>query len=238
MKRKGWPENATPRTEQARSRANIPLFQETFVKQQFILPAALLLALGATTALTAPGVFAQAPAATSPGNSDANLGPAPWDPQQQAQQGATRPGTQQPGQRQHDRTQGQNEPRRRFDFTARAEARIAYVKSELKITPAQEAAFDKYAQAIRDNAATTQKSFEDMRAQRGQPGQNQSMSAIDRVEQRAKMAQMRDQEQQKYLAAFRPLYASLSPDQKKIADQLATPQRHFGRFGHFGPGRG
>jgi hypothetical protein len=56
------------------------------------------------------------------------------------------------------------------------------------------------------------------------------MSAIDRVEQRAKMAQMRDQQQQAYLAAFRPLYASLSADQKKVADDLATP--HFGRGSH------
>jgi hypothetical protein len=44
------------------------------------------------------------------------------------------------------------------------------------------------------------------------------------------MAQMRDQQQQAYLAAFRPLYASLSADQKKVADDLATP--HFGRGSH------
>jgi hypothetical protein len=64
---------------------------------------------------------------------------------------------------------------------------------------------------------------------RSQRGQQKDMSAIDRVEQRAKMAQVRDQQQQQYLAAFRPLYASLSADQKKVADDLATP--HFGH-GH------
>jgi hypothetical protein len=194
------------------------------VKKQFVLPAALLLALGATTALTAPGVFAQAPAATqAPAAPGANLGPAPWDQHQ---------GAQQPGQH-RDRMQGQNGPRRHFDFTARAEARIAYVKAKLKITAAQQATFDKYAQVIRDNAATTQKNLEGMRGQRGQ-----NMTAVDRVEQRAKMAQMQDQEQQQYLAAFRPLYASLSADQKKVADDLATPHRHFGQFGHSGPHRG
>jgi hypothetical protein len=194
------------------------------VKKQIILPAALLLALGATTALTAPGVFAQAPAATqSPATPGANLGPAPWD---------QHPSAQQPGQH-RDHMQGQNGPRRQFDFTARAEARIAYVKAKLKITSAQQGAFDTYAQAIRDNAATTQKNFADMAGHRGQ-----NMSAVDRVEQRAKMAQMQDQEQQQYLAAFRPLYASLSADQKKVADDLATPHRHFGRFGHGGPQRG
>jgi hypothetical protein len=65
------------------------------------------------------------------------------------------------------------------------------------------------------------------------------MSAIDRVEQRAKMAQMRDQQQQQYLAAFRPLYASLSPDQKKVADDLAMPRFGHGFRGHHpdGPGQ-
>ncbi len=64
--------------------------------------------------------------------------------------------------------QGRSDAHHRFDFTARAEARIAYVKAELKITPAQQAAFDRYAQAIRDNAAATQKTFQDMRGHRGQ----------------------------------------------------------------------
>jgi hypothetical protein len=61
------------------------------------------------------------------------------------------------------------------------------------------------------------------------------MSAIDRVEQRAKMAQERDQYEQQYLAAFKPLYASLAADQKKVADDLAAP--HFGH-GFRGHGRG
>jgi hypothetical protein len=134
--------------------------------------------------------------------------------------------------------QGQRGEHRRFDFTANAEARIAFVKAKLKITSAQEAAFNQYAQTIRSNAAATQKSFQDMRGQRGQ---GQSVSAIDRIEQRAKMAQMRDQQQQAYLAAFRPLYASLSADQKKVADDLATPHFGHGFRGHHpgsGPRRG
>jgi periplasmic protein CpxP/Spy len=197
------------------------------VTKQFVLPAALLLALGATTALSAP-TFAQAPAATAPTATAPApaLGPAPWDQQH---------GTQQPGTQHRPMMQGQQHQHHRFDFTARAEARIAYVKAELKITPAQETAFDTYAQAIRDNATSMQKSFQDMRGQHGQHAQN--VSAIDRVEQRAKLAQMHDQQEQQYLAAFRPLYASLNPDQKKVADDLATP--HFGRhFDHGAPRRG
>ena len=179
--------------------------------KQFFLPAAVLLALGATTALSVPG-FAQAPAAPPP-----------------AAQPATPPGPQ--GNAPH-HMQAQR-PHHRFDFGANAEARIAYVKAKLKITPAQEAAFDKYAQVIRNNAADTQKTFQDMRGHRGQ-----TMTAVDRVQERAKLAQMRDQEEQQYLAAFQPLYASLSSDQKKVADELATPHfRHFGHD-HGGPRRG
>ena len=175
------------------------------MNKQFVLPAALLLALGATTALTTP-IFAQAPAApaaTQPATPPAGMPPAP----------------------QHQHPGAQDRPHHRMDVTARAEGRIAFVKAKLKITPAQEAAFDKYAQAIRDNAASTQKTFQDMRGQRDKP-----MSAVDRIQQRATMAQMHDQQEQQYLAAFRPLYASLSPDQKKVADDLATP--HFRHFGH------
>jgi protein CpxP len=174
------------------------------VKKPIALPAALALVLGATAVGTssyaqAPAPSSQAPAATAP---------------QQTQQ------------RDRDRMQGRRDGQRRFDFAARAEGRIAYLKAELKITPAQQAAFDRYAQVIRDDAAARQKAFQDMRGRRDQ-NNSQTMSAIDRVEQRAKMAQLRDQQQQQYLAAFRPLYASLSPDQKKTADDLSTP--HFGR---------
>jgi periplasmic protein CpxP/Spy len=173
------------------------------VKNPLILPAALALVLGATAIGTSS--YAQTPA-------PANQAPAATAPQQTQNRDR--------GDR---ATQDQRRGNRNFDFTARAEGRIAYVKAKLKITSAQQAAFDRYAQVIRDNAAATQKAFQDMRGQRGQ---HKDMNAIDRVEQRAKMAQVRDQQQQQYLGAFRPLYASLSADQKKVADDLATP--HFG----------
>ena len=184
------------------------------MKKPIILPATLALVLGATAACTsgyaqAPGPSSQAPAATAP---------------------------QQTEQRDRDHMQGRRDFQRRFDIAARAEGRIAYLKAELKITPAQQAAFDRYAQVIRDNAAATQKAFQDMRGR----DRNQNTSAVERIEQRARMAQLRDQQEQQYLAAFRPLYATLSPDQKKVADNLAAP--HFGhgfrdhRGGAAGPG--
>ncbi|HWE71951.1 MAG TPA: Spy/CpxP family protein refolding chaperone [Stellaceae bacterium] len=194
------------------------------MKKQLILPAALALVLGATAACTSG--YAQTPAPSD----QTTVPAAPQQPGAAAQNAPHR----------NRAMQGRDDMHRRFDFTARAEARIAYVKADLKITPAQQAAFDRYAQVIRDNAAAMQKNFQ---AMRGQRDQHKNMSAIDRVEQRAKMAQERDQYEQQYLAAFKPLYASLSADQKKVADDLAAPHfghdfRGHGRGGqqHDGPG--
>jgi protein CpxP len=184
------------------------------VNKPIILPAVLALALATTAACTSG--FAQTPAA--PGQPPTST-------------------TQQPGNApRHDHAmQGQRDGHRHFDFTARAEGRIAYVKAKLKITSAQQSAFDHYAQVIRDNAAATQKTFQDMR---GQHDQHKNASAIDIVTQRAKMAQVRDQQEQQYLDAFKPLYASLSADQKKVADELAAPHFGHGFRGHRPGGSG
>ncbi len=176
------------------------------MKKQLILPAALLLALGTTTALGTPGAFAQA-AATPPA----------------AGQPATPPaGT--PARPQHQRT-----------FHSHIDGRIAYMKAELKITPAQEPQFDKVAQAMRDNANDRQKAFQDMRAQRGKPH-----NAVDALNARIKMSQDRAQNDQRLLTAFKPLYDSLTPDQKKVADEMAAPHHfdHRGPGGTGGPHRG
>jgi protein CpxP len=173
--------------------------QETSVKKHLILPAALLFALGASTALSTTGAFAQ-DATTQPSASPAAPAGAPAHPQ-------------------HQRT-----------FHSHIDGRIAYLKAELKITPAQEPQFDKVAQAMRDNANDRQKSFQDMRAQHGKPH-----NAVDALNTRIKMSQDRAQSDQRLLAAFKPLYDSLTPDQKKVADDLAAPH-HFGNRGPGGPG--
>lgn len=113
-------------------------------------------------------------------------------------------------------------PRAHRNATSHVEGRIAYLKAELKITPAQEAQFDKVAQAMRTNAAERQKSFEAMRAQRDQ---NQTRSAVDRLESGVKLSQERMRAQERYLTAFKPLYDSLSTAQKQTADSLLAPHR-------------
>jgi protein CpxP len=170
------------------------------VKKQLILPAALLLALGATTALNVPASFAQDASGTT------------------AQAPAVPAGT----------PAGQPQRPQR-SFHSHIEGRIAYLKAELKITPAQQASFDKVAQAMRDNATARQKGFDDARAQRGKPH-----NAVDILNARIKMSQDRARDNEHLLTAFKPLYDSLSPDQKKVADEMAMPHH----FDHRGMHRG
>lgn len=107
------------------------------------------------------------------------------------------------------------------DPAAQLQHRIDHIKAELKITPAQEPQFDQFAQALRDNAAQRQQAFQQLRANRDQP-----KTAIDRLETHVQLAQMRVTETQHDLDAFRPLYSSLSADQKQIADKMFAPHFH------------
>ena len=93
------------------------------MRMQFILPAAAALALGSTIAALSPSSV---------------LAQQPSPPQSAAPQQPARP------------PQAQRPAR---SFASHVEGRIAFLKAEIKITPAQEAAFDKVAQAMRDNAA-------------------------------------------------------------------------------------
>lgn len=111
--------------------------------------------------------------------------------------------------------------RHHFDPARHVEGRIAYLKAELKITPAQEADFNKVAQAMRDNAKERATAFEKFRADRDKP-----RSAVESLEARARFGQLRTQQTERLLAAFKPLYASLSPDQKKAADDMLSGHRH------------
>lgn len=112
------------------------------------------------------------------------------------------------------------------DFAAHLQRRIDHMKSELKITPAQEGQFNQLAQVMRDNAAETQKTFGDMRGTR-----DQHRSAVDRLETNVQLTKLRIGQDQRFLDAFKPLYASLSPDQKQVADRMLAPH-HFGHGRH------
>jgi cell pole-organizing protein PopZ len=104
------------------------------------------------------------------------------------------------------------------------EGRIAFMQAELKITPAQQAHWERVAAAMRANAQQRDQTALQMRARRGQQS-----SAVERVERRAQMAELQAASAKTFAAAFKPLYESFSDDQKKSADEL---------FERRGPGRG
>jgi periplasmic protein CpxP/Spy len=110
---------------------------------------------------------------------------------------------------------GAHKDHRHFEPGRFIEGRIAFLKAVLKITPAQEAQWNKVASAMRLDVQEKQQMFERMRAMHDQP-----RTAMQSLEMRAQFAQLRARESERFLAAFRPLYASLSADQKKAADEL------------------
>ena len=120
--------------------------------------------------------------------------------------------------------QQQPSARATFDPGRHIEGRIAYLKAELKITDAQAPQFDAVANVMRDNAKAMHDAFQSLRGD-----QNQPRTALSQLEARAKLAQLRAEGEAKMLAAFRPLYQALSPDQQKAADEMVGHHGH----GHF-----
>jgi protein CpxP len=102
------------------------------------------------------------------------------------------------------------------------DGRIAFLKAELKITPAQETQWQQVAGAMHENANSLDQAIKAARQDRG------LMDAVQRLALRGQFAKVRAENDARLLAAFKPLYASLSPDQQQVANQLVTPhhERH------------
>ncbi|HSQ03547.1 MAG TPA: Spy/CpxP family protein refolding chaperone, partial [Burkholderiales bacterium] len=118
----------------------------------------------------------------------------------------------------------------------RIEARLAYLKTALKITDAQQPQWDTFANVLRKQAGNMEQRMQAMHAKMDQP--RQRVTAIDRLERRQAMMTAASQSLQEVIAAAKPLYAVLSPEQQQIADQLLARRGHRGGFGHRGMHRG
>lgn len=113
-------------------------------------------------------------------------------------------------------------PMANVDPATMAESRLADMKSLLKITASQETAWQAFASASKQQAASMQA----MRKEMWESGGN----AADRMALRTTMMQQRSDGMAAVSSAFNALYAVLTPEQKAIADQS---------FGMHGPrGRG
>ena len=100
------------------------------------------------------------------------------------------------------------------------DGRIAFLKAELKITPAQETQWQLVATAMRENAKALDQTITTARQNRSET------DAVQRLEQREQFAKVRADSDARLLAAFKPLYASLSPEQQQMANQLIGAHRH------------
>ncbi len=114
------------------------------------------------------------------------------------------------------------------DPSVMIDSHLGDLKAQLKITPAQETAWQTFTAAAKQQAT-------DMQAMRAQMQQD-SGTAPERMTQRATVMQQRAAAIATMTTAFNALYAVLTPEQKAIADQ------NFGMMGHrgmrFGPRAG
>jgi protein CpxP len=101
---------------------------------------------------------------------------------------------------------------------ARIEQRIAQMHQRLKITPAQQPAWDAFAQVMRDNVTSMQQAYQERRASIA------TMSAPDNMRNFAQIEQTRTDGIQKLATSFQTLYDGMSDEQKKVAD---TMFRHY-----------
>lgn len=113
------------------------------------------------------------------------------------------------------RAQTQDRVRTQRLPSERIEARLAYVKTALKITPAQEPQWNTLANVLRAQARAMDSEITARRA-----ATSTTTTAIERLERRQRFLTAAAARTNDVLNAARPLYASLSDDQKKIADEL------------------
>jgi hypothetical protein len=95
------------------------------------------------------------------------------------------------------------------------EGRLAFLKTELKITDAQLPLWNTFAEAVRANAKAMEQII-----QGGMMGASQSASLPEKLAMREKMMTAHLDALRKLKTAIDPLYAALSDAQKKTADEL------------------
>jgi protein CpxP len=100
----------------------------------------------------------------------------------------------------------------------RVEARLAYIKTALKITDAQQSQWDAYANVTRKNAQDMEQRFKAMHAGKSGHMEHQRANAIERLEREQSFHAEAVTRIGQLLAVQKPLYAALSPEQQKVAD--------------------
>jgi periplasmic protein CpxP/Spy len=108
----------------------------------------------------------------------------------------------------------------------RVDRRITDLHRQLRITAAQEPQWQQLAGVMHDNAVAMDRKFSE-RAQ-----QFHTMNAVQNLQSYAAIAQQHAADVGRLVPAFQTLYAALTPQQQKIADQLWRNQlQHRGPAG-------
>jgi hypothetical protein len=94
------------------------------------------------------------------------------------------------------------------------DGRLAFLKTELKITDAQLLLWNTFAQAMRDDASTMQARPHPMMEM------NKAATLPDKLAARETILAVRLEAVRKLKAAADPLYAALTADQKKTAEEI------------------
>jgi hypothetical protein len=113
------------------------------------------------------------------------------------------------------------------------EGRIAFLKTELKITDAQNAAWNAFADALRTNARTLGEVRASMMTQAGDGQQG----LVDRLALQEKWLAARLEGTRAIKFALTNLVGTLSDDQKKTADELLAPHMGIGMMAGMQPGQ-
>lgn len=134
-------------------------------------------------------------------------------------------------QRQHDQQRAFRSP------VDRAEARLAYLKTALKITDAQQPQWNAFAEARRKQAREANERMQARKSQMAERQKGARPTAIQRMERRQAMLAAASARLNETLVATKPLYAALSPEQQKIADEVLAPRGRSGLHRRGGHGR-
>jgi len=118
----------------------------------------------------------------------------------------------------------------------RVEARLAYMKTALKITETQQPQWDAFADVMRKQAREADTRIQSHREKRAANAGARPLTAIERLEMRQQFMAASSTRIGERLAAQKPLYAALSPEQQQIADRLFAERggKHGGRGGRHG----
>jgi hypothetical protein len=105
------------------------------------------------------------------------------------------------------------------------EGRIAFLRTELKITDAQTSAWNVFADALRTNAKKLGEARGSMMAG---AGQQQAPTMTERLDLQERWLLARLESTRTIKSAFTSLYGTLSDDQKKTANELLAPHMGMG----------